>query len=100
MDLLRKYGIKTKSGIQRWMKRYGYQDTPRQVSLTFGCISAPVEMKKTNVTTLSQEELQAKVHELEQQLLEEKLRSEAYQRILQKAEEELKLPIRKKFNTR
>ena len=31
MDHLRKYGIKTKSGIQRWMKSLGYVDRSTEV---------------------------------------------------------------------
>jgi len=45
-------------------------------------------------------ELQKRIQELEQQLQDEKLRSEAYLRIIDKAEKELKIPIKKKLSTK
>ena len=45
-------------------------------------------------------ELEKKVLELQRQLEDEKLRSEAYARIIEKAEQELKISIRKKINTK
>ena len=105
MDLLRKYGIRTKSGIQRWMKRLGYKDdVPREKikrpSFKFTIQSPFALMKKTDVTKLSLEELQRKVQQLEKQLEDERLRCEGYARIIEIAEKELKLPIRKKPGTR
>ena len=44
--------------------------------------------------------LQKKLKELERQLEDEKLRSEIYLRIIEKAEKELNIPIRKKPNTK
>src|SRR5688572_2976762 len=41
MDLLRKYGIKTKSGIQRWMKKFGYTDVYKATEVTFTSITSP-----------------------------------------------------------
>lgn len=52
-------------------------------------------IKKTDIKNLSQEDLQHKIRELERQLEDEKLRSEAYLRIIEKAEKELRIPIRK-----
>lgn len=98
MALLRKYGIKTKSGIQRWMKKLGYQDIYMPADFNFGKLiftPLPDVIKSTDV-----DELQKKIQELEHQLQDEKLRSEAYERIIEKAEKELKIPLRKKFDTR
>lgn len=100
MDLLRKYGIKTKSGIQRWMKRLGYTDTHRPLCFIFKRTHSFALMKKTNVSQLSPEALQAKIKELEQQLEDEKLRSEAYARMLEKAQQQLRGPIEKKSATK
>ena len=44
--------------------------------------------------------IQKKIFELEHQLEDEKLRSEAYARIIEKAEKEFKIPIKKKPGTR
>ena len=45
-------------------------------------------------------ELQKKIKELEKKLLDEQLRSEAYSRMIEKAEQEFKISIRKKTNTK
>jgi len=44
--------------------------------------------------------LQKRIQELEHQLQDEKLRSEAYARIIDKAEKEFKVSIKKKLNTK
>jgi len=99
MDLLRKYGIKTKSGIQRWMKTLGYvsENTevfrkPKFESVTFSCMPS----KTTSSNNDDPKLLQKRIAELERQLQDEKLRSEAYQRMIEKAEKELHIQIRKK----
>jgi transposase-like protein len=100
MFLLRKYGIKMKSGIQRWMKRYGYEDYKQQVVIKFSAVMPYALIKKMNTGKASKQQLEERIRELERQLEDEKLRSEAYQRIIEKAEKDLKVPIRKKPNTR
>jgi len=99
MSLLRKYGIKSKSGIQRWMKRYGYQEK-QPIVPTFTCTSSYALVRKMNTGKANKKELEEKIRELERQLQDEKLRSEAYARMIEKAEKELKIPIRKKSNTK
>src|SRR5688572_18575102 len=99
MSLLRKYDIKMKSGIQRWMQLYGYKEKQPSV-LTFTSISSYALVRKMNTGNASKKELEQKIKELERQLEDEKLRSEAFERIIEKAEKELKIPIRKKPNTR
>lgn len=96
MDLLRKYNIKTKSGIQRWMKKFGYTDVYKAIEVTFTTLTSPALTKKLK----DEHELHKRIKELERQLAEEKLRSEAYARIIDKAEKDLKIPIRKKPNTK
>jgi transposase len=96
MDLLRKYGIKTKSGIQRWMKKFGYTDFYPKVKFT--CLTLSAVTKKIDLN--NNDELQKRVKELERQLEDEKLRSEAYARIIEKAEKDLKISIKKKPGTR
>lgn len=98
MDLLRKYNIRTKSGIQRWMKKFGYSDVQKPTAVKFTPLIFPDLTKKNDLKNDS--DLHKKIRELERQLEEEKLRSEAYARIIDKAEKELKIPIRKKPNTK
>lgn len=100
MFLLRKYGIKIKSGIQRWMKLYGYEDNKRPVFIKFSAVRSHALIRRMNTDKASKKQLEEKIRELERQLEDEKLRAEAYQRIIEKAEKELKVPIRKKPNTR
>jgi transposase len=106
MSLLRKYDIKMKSGIQRWMKLYGYEEKPysykekQPAVLIFTSTSSYALVRKMNTGKANKKELEEKIRELERQLQDEKLRSEAYVRMIEKAEKELKIPIRKKSNTR
>ena len=98
MELLRKYNIHFKSAIQTWMRKLGYEDTHRSQKLKFDetlPLTVPMSTKNENTR-----ELQKRIQELEQQLLDEKLRSEAYLRIIDKAEKELKIPIKKKLSTK
>jgi transposase len=99
--LLKKYSITFKSAIQTWMRILGYTDPNKAIQkLKFGKLiftSLPNQIKKTEAGI---SELQKKIQELEHQLEDEKLRSEAYARVIEKAEQELKIPIRKKPNTK
>jgi transposase len=98
MDLLRKYGIKTKSGIQRWMKKFGYTDAYQFPKIKFTRLTLSTVTKKPDLN--NNDEIQKRIKELERQLEDEKLRSEAYARIIEKAEKELKISIRKKPGTK
>lgn len=100
--LLAKYGIAGKGNLQRWMREYGYEDihTKRKEKPTLAftlpslrSLSMPGKKSNTN-------DLQKKILELERLLQDEKLRSEAYLRIIQKAEEELNIQIKKKPSTK
>jgi hypothetical protein len=98
MFLLRKYNIQFKSAIQTWMRTLGYSDPYKQLQrLKFGRLTITSLPKKKKQ---SETELEKKIRELERQLEDEKLRSEAYARIIEKAEKEYKIPITKKPNTR
>ncbi|HEU4859478.1 MAG TPA: hypothetical protein VFT15_06570 [Chitinophagaceae bacterium] len=101
MFLIRKYNIQFKSAIQTWMRILGYSDPYRdQQRPKFGKITFTSLAKRSNTNTKSRTELQKRVQELERQLEDERLRSEAYARIIEKAEKELKIPIRKKPSTK
>ena len=97
MYLLRKYNIHFKSAIQRWMKNLGYVDVYQKKLTKFA-------ITNTNMATNKQIEdisdLQLKIKLLEKQLEIEKLRSKAYARVIEIAEQELKIPLRKKYNTK
>ena len=96
MFLLRKYDIQFKSAIQTWMRVLGYNDPGSQLQkFKFGQLIFTALAKQKQNTSESTE-LQKRIRELERQLEDEKLRSEAYARLIEKAEKELKISIRKK----
>ena len=101
MDLLRKYNIQFKSAIQTWMRVLRYTDPGSSgQSFKFGqLIFAPLPKDKSN-TPGDIADLQNRIHELERQLEDEKLRAEAYARMIEMAEKELKISIKKKSGTK
>jgi hypothetical protein len=100
MFLLRKYDIQFKSAIQTWMRVLGYNDPGSQLQkVKFGQLIF-TSLAKQKQNTSESTELQKRIRELERQLEDEKLRSEAYARLIEKAEKELKISIRKKTGTK
>ena len=97
MSLLRKYNIRFKSAIQKWMRDLGYTDTYQKKLTKFAIINT---FMATNKQTEDIRDLQLKIKLLEKQLEVEKLRSKAYARVIEIAEQELKIPLRKKYNTK
>jgi len=98
--LLAKYGIAGKGNLQRWMRLYGYCDshTKRKQNAKLAiALPSPFTMPSDKVNSA---DLQKKIQELERLLQDEKLRSEAYLRIIEKAEDELKIKIKKKPSTK
>ena len=101
-EILDKYGIRSNSPIQKWMRKYGIID-PYAKKDYLGVMN-PHRMKKSK-PELSELELQIKALQqknklLEKQLSDEKIRSEMFVRVIEIAETELKLPIRKKYDTK
>jgi transposase len=99
--LLLKYDIRFVGSIDKWMRESG-ESRPRT-----GGGRRRINFEKNTSLLLtpdkpnkSLEELQAQILELKRQLEDEQLRSEALTRILEKAEKELNIPIRKKPNTK
>jgi transposase len=96
--LMRKYKFGGNATLYRWMKKLGYVNLCSVKSPKFTAIT-PLGLSK-KIDSNSENDLVKKIKELERQLQDEKLRSEAYARIIEKAEKELQIPIRKKPNTR
>jgi transposase-like protein len=96
--LQRKYDIRGKCAILNWRRQLGYYKAVTEDVANLGGSIAFTVTKKKEVKSLS--ELQQRIKELERQLEDEKLRAEAYCRIIDKAEKELKIPIRKKPDTK
>ena len=99
--LERKHGIKIKSGIIRWMRQLGYEDIHQKAGYLGKTIIPPLAAKRIKKDVSgSPQELESRIKELERLLEDEQLRSEAYQRIIDIAEKEYHIPIRKKPNTK
>lgn len=86
-----------------WMRKLGYI-APRNSTR----VSSPLKMqiqnsyilKEENLNDESKEKLLSRIKELEKMLEMEKLRTEGYELMIDIAERELKIPIRKKSNTK
>ncbi len=82
------YGIGGGSSVLEWMRKFGYYTDPNIHLL----------MAKSH-DKLDPEQLKKKIHQLEKQLKNERIRSEFYQTMIDVAERELGIPIRKKSDT-
>lgn len=78
----------------RWMRQLGYVEKP----LRSRALSLPI--MPNSKPQPSVEELQKKIQQLEQQLLDSQLKEEAYRRMIDIAEKELKISIQKKSDTK
>ena len=94
--MLIKYGITYKGAFQAWMPALGYVDIRR----------LPKPAKALGAYTLSKpkeeniEALRRRIKDLERERDDEKLRAEAYARLIELAEREQGISIRKKDNTK
>jgi hypothetical protein len=103
MSLLKKYNIHFKSAIQTWMRKLGYTDSSI-ISSSFVEPNKFVLKPKEPLQPLSDvdnnEELSKRIKELERRLEDEQLLREMYEKMIKAAEEQYKINIRKKRNTR
>lgn len=93
----RRYGIKSKSGVLYWLRNYEKYGT---CSLNLRNQPMPLNPKEPTPPEPSAQELKLRIKELERQLSDEQLRSDAYSLMIDIAERELKVPIRKKSSTK
>src|SRR5690606_24486740 len=95
-ELSEKHGIRGKGAFQSWMRELGYVD--------IRMLAAPVKASVTMPMSRSDEQdinaLRKRIKELERELDDEKLRSEAYARLIELAEREQGIRIRKKDSTK
>lgn len=89
-DLMDKYNIRGNNTIKLWMRKFDVQ-TPSQQQIELQRI-----MAKEKEKTPYERELEARVKRLESQLEDEKLRTLALSTMIDIAEKELKISIRKK----
>lgn len=79
----KKYQIKGKSSVLNWIRKF---DIPNPIYMSD---QAP-----------SEKDLQAKIKRLERELEDAQLKAEGYSKMIEIAERELKISIRKKYNTK
>jgi transposase len=89
-ELMEKYKIRGNNTIKQWMRKFDLQLPSQQQ------IELQRMMAKEKEKTPYERELEAKVKKLEQQLEDEKLRTFALSTMIDLAEKEFKIPIRKK----
>lgn len=82
----RKYGIRGHSIILKWISKF--EGTDPQIKVLMDCSKS------------DKKELIKRIRELERQLEDEKIRSFGYSRMIDIAEEQLKISIRKKPDTK
>ena len=91
----KKWGLSSNSLIRLWKDRYPIDS--KSLSLSRKKID---EIMKTRMPKTKEEELSARIKELEKALEYEKLKSLAYNTMIDIAEKEFNIPIRKKPCTR
>jgi transposase-like protein len=89
-ELMEKYKIRGVNTIKKWMRKFDMQE-PSQNQ-----IELQRTMAKQKEKTLYEHELESKVKKLEQQLSNEQLRTLALDTMIDIAERDLKISIRKK----
>jgi len=94
-QLRRRYGLAGKSCISEWISQMERLREPVEREVW----PQPPPMSK-NKKKESLEDLRRRIRQLERQLDEEQLRSEAYSRLIDLAEQEHRIEIRKKANTK
>ena len=84
---------KERGQLLRWMRKLGYSKAEGENFVPLNYMSK----KKSNQT---REELERRIKSLENQLLDSQLKEEAYRRMIEIAEKDLKISIQKKPNTK
>lgn len=91
-ELSKKYGV-SRSAINRWVM--DFQGRPRSRSRQLKPLNSPI-MKKDK----SKSDLPCEVELLQKELVKERMRNKLLSAMIDVAEEELKIPIRKKYGTK
>jgi transposase-like protein len=89
-EVMLRYNIRGKNTITKWMRKFDLQAPSQQQ------IELQHTMAKEIGKTAKEQELESKVHQLQQQLEYEKLRTLALNTMIDIAERDLKITIRKK----
>jgi transposase len=100
-DLVRKYELSCHSLIHSWLRRLGYlPGGNRRTGVAYLRVENDEDLNKKSANNKSLTEEQKQIALLKKELEDAKLLAEGYRRIIEIAEQELKIPIRKKPNTK
>jgi len=89
--------------ILEWMRRYGYDTSVPEKRPKFD--QTQIQMNKIRLNQLKEESLETllfkrKIEELEKKLQDAEMKAVAFSMMVDLAEKEFNIPIRKKFNTK
>ena len=94
-------GEKAERGrILRWMRALGYETNNRIANIVINNSSMAKKLKDQSEENFENLQLKKRISELEKQLKEAELKAIAFSIMVDVAEKEFKIPIRKKFNTK
>ena len=92
-SLVKKYNLKSSKKIKIWMIKFGIEDREQSPFKPFAMAKKQTESEKVAA-------LQAEIKRLKKDLAYEKMRSDAYDTMIDVAEEMFNIPIRKKAGTK
>ncbi len=109
-ELTRKYKLSSHYSIYEWLRKYNYLPSsdrykPNIVEIGIENYQQlhPMPLPQSEPLTASESDSSSEnseIKRLKKELLEAQMKAEAYQRVIEIAEQELKIPIRKKYNTK
>lgn len=89
-ELMRKHGITSYSVLYRWINKYGNDILAETLDVP------AMKKRKEDVPTSEEDQLRRRIEELEAALKDARLKAAVYEKMIEIAEEELNVPIRKK----
>jgi transposase-like protein len=90
----RVYGIKGKSAVLNWLRKFGGIESRNLAELQ------PLSKQEEKLRMKELSEKDKRIKELEAELSRERLRADLWQKIVELAEEQLNIDVRKKFGAK
>lgn len=90
-EVMRRYGVSSYQVLHRWINRYGDRILAEELNIELVKKSLPESESKS-----PEESLSLQVKQLEKELREAQLKAQLYEAMIDIAEQDLKIPIRKK----
>lgn len=94
-EIMRMYGVSSYTVLYRWIAKYGNGILAEKLSIMPKKSDPKQEVGHHGLTEAQQ--LQARIANLEKELRDAELKTLLYEKMIEIAEQELKIPIRKKF---